>query len=41
MPAVKTGNRRRELELAASPLAPQPDWLYGSLPWLCEIAPHG
>jgi len=28
------------LDFAASPLAPQPDWLYGSFPWPCEIMPH-
>ena len=28
------------LEFAASPLAPQPDWLYGSFPWPREIMPH-
>ena len=28
------------LDFAASPLAPQPDRLYGSFPWPCEIMPH-
>jgi hypothetical protein len=39
-PAVKTAIAAVSLEFAASPLAPQPDWLYGSFPWPCEIMPH-
>jgi len=40
VPAVKRAIAAVSLEFAASPLAPQPDWLYGSFPWPREIMPH-
>jgi len=39
-PPCKRAIAAVSLDFAASPLAPQPDWLYGSFPWPCEIMPH-